>query len=177
MRALIIFAGIFGIALLLWFAGCSKDNSDVTGNNSAQAPEILNIVPADGASNVQRNSGISIKFNMPMDTLSVMTNFHFSGGAGMHEWMDSLEYNQIHGGMGNMMNMEHMMHWMDSIHIGGEFRWNYTMDSCSYEPDSLMPNTEYMIYMNGDIMSHNGTMMDMHNYNYGGSINHFTTGP
>jgi len=97
-------------------------------------------------------------FDMPMDTATVMANFHMTGGGDMNMWMDSLDHHMGMGGMG-MMGMDHMMDWMDNIQHDGEFRWNNGMDTCVFVPDStMMPNTDYMMFMNGDVHSHNGGM-------------------
>jgi hypothetical protein len=81
------------------------------------------------------------------------------------------------GGMG-MMGMNHMMHWMDSIQHAGDFHWNSGMDTCVFAPDSsMMPNTDYMMFMYGDVHGHNGEMMNMSQFQYDGHMIHFTTGP
>ncbi len=163
-------------ALIVFIAGCSDDAHDITGNNSVGSPKILSVSPADESTNVPIGSLISIKFDMAMDSLSVMNSFYFSGGDDMHDWMDSLNFYQNMGGMGNMMDMDHMMDWMDSIHISGEFQWNESMDSCQFTPGTMMSNTEYLIYMNGDIMSQDSTMMDMSQIEYDSCMFRFTTG-
>jgi len=176
MKRIVIFLGIIvSAALFVFIAGCGKNGNDITGDNSIPAPKIVNVFPADGSTDVPIGTDIGIKFDMPMDTLSVMQNFYFSGGDNMHLWMDSLNQYQNMGGMGNMMDMDHMMNWIDSIHISGEFHWNESGDSCLYIPGTMVPDTDYMIYINGDIMSHDGNMMDMHHLDYEGHMYHFTT--
>ncbi len=150
----------------------------MTGGGTAVSPSILNMYPQEGDTTVSVSSSMSITFNMPMDTFSVMDNFHFSGGTEMHEWMDSLNF---YGGMGQMnMGMNtHMMNWMDSIQISGTFHWNNNFDSCEFIPDStMMSNTDYMIFMDeNNMMSYDSSMMgiDMNHNDEGFHQNHFTT--
>lgn len=138
-------------------------------------PQIVAVWPADGSTDVSPSTTVGIRFNMPMDTLSVMLSFRLSGGSMMEEWMDSSDH---HGHMGGgMMDMDQMMEWMDSIGHGGHFDWCEEMDSCVFIPDSLcMPSTEYMIFMHGDMMGGNGMMMDMEDLEHEGHMFHFTTG-
>ena len=159
----------------IWPLGCSDDDhGPMHGNNNTQSPQIVGIYPQDGATGVSTAASISIKFDVPMDTTSVMANFHLAGNSAMHDWMDTLDH---YHGMG-MMDMDHMMEWMDSIHYSGHFQWNGAMDSCQFIMDSsLMPNTDHMMFMYGDVKGHNGMMMDMHNLEYDGYMYHFRTGP
>jgi hypothetical protein len=114
---------------------------------------------------------------MPMDPQSVMANFHFSGGDEMHEWMDSLTHHHGSGG-GSMMNMDHMMEWMDRIDMPGEYHWNDAQDFCEFVPESgLMPDTEYMVFMYGGMRSHDGRSMDTHHLQHDGYMYHFRTAP
>ncbi len=77
-----------------------------------------------------------------------------------------------------MMNMGHMMNWLDSIDFEGEFDWNEMLDSCTFVADStLMPNTDCMMYIYGDVRGLNGMMMNMNNNQYGGKMVHFRTQP
>lgn len=114
---------------------------------------------------------------MPMDTLSVRHSFHLAGGSEMQRWMDSLSHHQGMGGMG-MMDMDHMMQWMDTMHVDGQFFWNTRVDSCTFVLDSsMMPDADHMIYMYEGIKGTNGRMMDMDTFTYGGYMHHFRTGP
>jgi hypothetical protein len=52
------------------------------------------------------------------------------------------------------------------------------MDSCVFMPDSaMMPNTDYMMFLNGDVHSQGGMMMNMSQMQYDGHMIHFTTAP
>jgi hypothetical protein len=177
---------IVGICLVvasvtLLAIGCSSSNDKVTNNNSNAQPVILRITPANGATGVSKSASVGIKFNTSMDTATVMSGFHFSGGPGMQTWMDSM--NTI-GGMNHMgmMGRDRMMQMMDTLQMKGHFLWNGALDSCQFTPDSMMAaNTEHMTFMYGQIKSHAGMMMNM-----GGSgmmssdtgfTYHFTTTP
>lgn len=147
------------------------------GSGMATGPRLLSFTPADQAADVDRNPMITLTFDMPMDTHSVMSNFHLSGGAEMLEWMDSLEHHQGTGGMG-MVDMGQMMGWMDEFEQGGVYHWNDNMDSCQFVPDdTLMPMTDYMIFLNGDVHCADGHLMDMHHLDYDGHMTQFRTGP
>ena len=148
-----------------------------TGTGTLGAPKLISVTPGDGSIGVSPNSPVTMVFDMSMDTSSVTTNFHMIGGNDMHMWMDSLDHHMGMGGMG-MMGMNHMMDWMDSIQYNGEYHWNGGMDTCVFVPDSMMmPSTDYMMFMNGDIHAHNGEMMNMSKLQYDGHMVHFTTGP
>ena len=172
---------LIGIALAIAMIGllnCDDDHHDpMDGNNNTQSPQIVSVYPQDSATGVSTAASISLKFDSPMDTTSVMANFHLAGSSPMHDWMDTLDHYHGMGGMG-MMDMDHMMEWMDSIHYSGHFQWNGAMDSCQFIMDPpLMPNTDHMMFMYGDIKGHNGMIIDMHDLEYDGYMYHFRTGP
>ena len=164
------------MTLATFITGCGDDDT-VSGSPNTAAPVVLSVTPADGSSAVPTSTTISVKFGMPMDTLSVMHNFHLSGGQNMHEWMDSVSH---FGGMGHMSmgHMDNMMQWMDSIETHGDFHWNYVMDSCEFIPSSsISASEEHMIFIyEGGMMGHGGGMMgsqhDDDQYHY----YHFSTG-
>ncbi|MCB2229886.1 Ig-like domain-containing protein [bacterium] len=148
-----------------------------TGAGSPGAPRLISTYPTDGSVGVDPAASLTIVFDIPMDTISVVNNFHMIGGDDMHMWMDSLDHHMGMGGMG-MMGMDHMMDWMDSIQYHWEYHWNDDMDTCLFIPDSaLMPNTDYMMFLSGDVHGHNGEMMNMQQMQYDGHMVHFTTGP
>ena len=115
-----------------------------------------------------------------MDTASVTTNCYLSGGKVMHQWVDSVTHLQGTGGMNGMgdHDRDRMMDWMDSICYSGHFEWNDARDSCVFYPDSALgPNTEHMLYITGDVHSHNDHRMQMDSLQCDGYIFLFTTGP
>ena len=177
-RATVLLVGMTLATTMIWLWGCSDDDHGPRhGNNDTQAPQIVGVYPQDGAIGVSTAASISLKFDSPMDTTSVMAAFHLAGSSPMHDWMDTLDHYHGMGGMG-MMDMDHMMEWMDSIQYPGHFNWNSAMDSCQFIMDSpLMPNTDHMMFMYGDVKSHGGMMMDMHGLEYDGEMYHFRTGP
>lgn len=169
--------GLLIATLMLSVTGCSDDANPSDSNLPTTAPVVLRISPSEGANSVALRPVMGIKFDMPMDTSSFMHNFHFTANPNLPEWMDSLQH---HRGMmgGGMMNMDHMMDWLDSIEISGDFDWNDMLDSCTFVADStLMPNTDCMMYLYGDVRGRNGMMMDMSNFQYGGHMVHFRTRP
>jgi len=147
-----------------------------TGAGSSGAPRLVSVIPSDGSTGVSLVSALTMVFDMPMDTSTVMINFHLAGGDDMRMWMDSLDHHMGMGGMG-MMDMDHMMDWMDSIQHNGTFHWNGGMDTCVFVLDStMMPNTDYMMFMNGDVHSYMGEKMNMSQLQYDGHMSQFTTG-
>lgn len=154
--------------------GCSRSNDKTMNGNSSIQPTILRVTPADGATRVPRSASIGIKFNMPMDTVTVMSGLHFSGGKDMQRWMDSVD---VMGGMNHMgmMNREQMMQCLDSLQMKGHFLWNANLDSCQFTPDSMMAtNTEHMTFMYGQVKSYGGMMMNMGGSGMMGSDSGFT---
>lgn len=164
-----------GVAFLA--GGCSDDKNATGSHNNVTIPSLAFVTPADGTTNVARTATISMCFTAPMDTNSVMGAFHLSGGREMALWMDSVGHHQGMGGMG-MMNMDHMMRWMDSVEYSGAWHWNAAKDSCWFVSDSmLLPDADHMIYMYGAMRSLSGLMMDMDTMAYGGTMVHFHTTP
>jgi hypothetical protein len=167
--------------LLIVVASCSNSDSHVTNQGDSQvAPALVSVFPVDGSQGLSPSTHVSIRFNGPMDTSTVNHHFYFAGGATMHEWMDSLEHGH-HGGMhgdDDWMDMDHMYEWLDSIQWHGGFHWNGDLDSCYFTPDSLlMPHTDYMYVLFGDIRGMNGHQMHMGTDSDADSlICHFTTG-
>jgi hypothetical protein len=157
--------------------GCGDDSSPMGDQSNGTAPVIAAVTPADAAINVFRSANVGIGFIVPMDTNSVMDAFHLCGGSEMHQWMDSLGHHRRMGGMG-MMNMGHMMEWMDSIDYDGRWHWNERRDSCWFDPDStLMSDADHMIYLYGPVRSHDGMAMVTDRMMYGGPMYHFRTMP
>ncbi len=166
---------ILSISIItLLFVGCSDNNNEILTDNTSSY--IVSVFPTAGSTAISTNTSMSIKFSQPMDTSSFMNNFHFSGGAEMHEWMDSSNF---YGGMGQMnMGMnDHMMIWMDSIQMPGTFNWNNNYDSCEFIPDSIMmTNTDYMMFMyEGGMMNQSGGMMQMNHGDDGYHMYQFMT--
>jgi len=173
MKYIFTFLGTVAVLAMVFLAsGCGDSETTATQN---EAPKIVSVYPADGAADVYTASAISMKFSQPMDTSSVRIGFHMAGGDVMNQWMDSLNNYMGMGHMG-MNNMDHMMDWMNNSEYGGHFEWNHELDSCRFIPDSIMaPNTNYMIYMRGDIKSRGGMMMNMSGTDYDGYMYHFHT--
>jgi hypothetical protein len=172
-------SGFFSLALVflafgVGFSGCS-DNDSVSPVAEVQ-PLVVNVSPQDGTTEVPTTNPIIMTFNIPMDTMSVMEHFHCSGGDEMWEWMDSLQHHGSgHGG--HMGDMDHMMEWMRDIEYHGDFGWNDEMTECVFRPNNgFSPHTDYMIYLEGDVRSHGGMVMDMHHLQHDGLMIHYRTG-
>ena len=174
--------GFFSMVLLLlatgvWLSGCGDDDS-MSGITETQTL-VISVSPQDGETAVPTADPIVMTFNTPMDTVSVMGNFHCPGGDEMWEWMDSLQHHGPGSGSGGHMNgMDHMMDWMRDIEHPGKFGWNDEMTECVFRPvGGFSPHTDYMIYLEGDIRTHGGGMMDVHHMQSDGLMIHFRTGP
>ncbi len=172
--------GLFSIAsVLLAFgtlvSGCSHD--DPASGTTDQQTVVASTIPQDGASGVPTSSPFVMTFSMPMDTMSVIEHFHCAGGDEMWEWMDSLQH--YHTGMGgHMIDMDHMMAWMNEIELRGRFHWNNDMTECIFRPDAdFLPHTDHMVYLENGIRSRDGHMMDGMDLRYKGLMIHFRTGP
>jgi len=176
-RLLLIATLGVGLIAVIIIGGCSNDSKSTNSTLPTGAPQLLSASPANGATSVDPASPMSMKFNMPMDTQSVHSNFHLAGGTEMALWMDSLSHHMGMGGMG-MVDMGHMMQWMDSVQYRGQLHWNAALDSCWFATDSgLMPNTNQMMYLYSGVKGQNGHMMVMDTFQYGGYMDHFMTKP
>ena len=147
-----------GILVLLVAFGCSDDDPVSSAETTTSA--IARVYPADGTTGLSTTASVSVAFTGPVDTMSVMSNFHLAGGATMHEWRDSLDHSGGWGTMG-MNQRDHIMDWMDSIHTVGSFHWNSGRDSCEFTPSGqLQPNTSYLCALDETGMrDHRGGMM------------------
>ena len=77
-----------------------------------------------------------------------------------------------------MGDTDHMLEWMRKIQHRGQFTWNDEMTACTFRPQGgFLPQTDYMVYLEGDIRSHGGKMIDMHQMKYDALMIHFQTGP
>lgn len=176
--ALIVLAVVAALSVLMLIDGCSNDD-DSTSPIGDTDLQVVRVTPSDGSTDVSTDEPITIKFSGPVDTSSIMQNFHFAGGMAMHEWRDSLD-NYGGFGMMGMGHMDHMMSWMDSIEFAGEFHWNNVMDSCEFIPDSAMhPNTDYLCLLyEGGMRGHHGGMMGGGDHGDSGyHMYQFTTAP
>jgi hypothetical protein len=178
--AVLVAAGL----LTLYIVGCNNSDNPVTGDSGSSAPKVVAAYPADGSAGVPVNTPISLVFSQPMDTASVRIGFHFTGGQPMMMWMDSLGnyggMGHVGGGMGGMDpdDIQHMLHWMDSIQVHGSFEWGFDLDSCRFVPDSTLANgTSYLMFLYGDVMSGTGMMMHMAGLSDDSLMYHFSTAP
>jgi hypothetical protein len=172
-RSRLLSATLFAVLVV----GCSiGDKNTSPATNPEARPLIVSMDPAAGATGVPTSTSVGIKFDMPMDSASVASCFFLSGGEPMHAWMDSLGHH--HGMMGgHMVNMGHMMAWMDTLCLAGDLHWNADHDSCYFAPRApLRPLTDHMAYLNGAVRSSHGEEMDMAQFDDGGPMLHFRTG-
>ncbi len=142
---------ILGLVSVSFF-GCEDETEQI-------APELSQIIPANGANNVSTETTIQVDFDMPMDTSSCQSRFGLFMG----------EYTQM------PMHMNGRMH--------GEFHWNTDRTVMTFDPDSLSHEQMYSICIQEGMMAEDhqrGGMMNggMHQGGRsvtGGMISTFTT--
>ena len=140
--------------VLIWSAGCSS------GDHPTQpASSVVQFVPADGATAVRLDSGVTLTFGAPVERGAVERGFHLISETDMSGPCPNSSMGS-HGSMDSIMNVPGMLAHMDSVHATrGSFAWNDAGTICTFKPDSLMqPQTRYMMHMGGGMM---GTMSRM----------------
>lgn len=163
-------------AATLFSIACYKENpvsDDYLGQ--FEPPIIFDIEPENGAGDVDRNSGVIIRFSETMDTASVSANCYLVSGNEMRQWLDSLSHSR--GGQSGDCPDSCLMNWLDTICCEGQFHWNGSLDSCVFQPDSsLRAQSDHMVYLTGSIRSRAGVPMAMDTSEYGGFVSYFRTG-
>lgn len=169
---------IIALQLALSAVSCYEENSlSDSVLLDAEPPTILSTSPPNGASGIDRYSGVMINFGGPMDTASVTANCYLCGGSEMQRLMDTMLCMGAPGGMRNA-DRDRVMSWMDSIKCSGYFVWSSNLNSCTFHPDSiLMPNSEYLLFLTGHLQDYQGREMGMDGLPLGGHTFYFQTGP
>jgi hypothetical protein len=140
-------------------AGCSSDASRPTQPVSPA----VQFSPADGATAVRLDSGVSLTFASAVNRGVVEGGFHLISEADMNGFCPNSAM-AGHGSMDSIMTDPNMLAHMDSVHAThGSFSWNDAGTICTFKPDSLMqPQTRYMMHAGSGMvgmMSRMGGMM------------------
>lgn len=172
---------VLSFALVLMTNGCNSSGDNKVNNPETDTgrPLTVRVSPASGAAGISTNATIAIAFSEPMDTLSVMSRFYFTGGSSMQMWMDSMDHSGGGGHESHHQDPNRMTTLMDSLQLRGHFVWNGRLDSCDFVPDSLFrPGTSYMVQIDAGMTSADGNIMEM-DINGGTEVMrfHFTTAP
>lgn len=158
-------------------AGCSKR----TANPVQPAPSaVLKSTPADGATAVRLDAGVSLDFGVAVDRSVVEDGFHLVSEADMNGPCPDSSMT-VHGSMDAVMSNPTMLAHMDAFHATrGGFAWNDAGTVCTFMPDTLMrAQTRYMMHMDRamlDMMGKTGGMMAAGQMTGSGDmVSHFTT--
>ena len=140
-------AGLFVLAIATM--GCSRDAS------SPMQPvnNVVRSVPADGATGVRLDAGVTLDFGAVVDRDAVERGVHLLAERDMFSLCPDPAM-PSHGTMESVMNDPTMLQHMDAVHATpGQFSWNAAGTSCTFEPDSLMGvQTRYMVHMSGAML-------------------------
>lgn len=170
----IFYASLLPVVLAFGSWGCNHDNS--VSSAAANQPKLVAVSPADGVTDVPTTQAITLKFDKPMDSYSVTSDFHCAGGEEMHKWMDAFQHPASQHPMTGQ-EMDHMMQWMHDIESPGTFEWSHNMMECTFHPrGGLSPDTDYMIYFAQGARSQGGGMMNMQHMQNDAVMVHFRTG-
>ena len=141
-------------------SGCSKRT---TSPMQPASSAVLKSTPADGATAVRLDAGVSLDFGVVVDRSVVENGIHLVSEADMSGPCPDSSM-PAHGSMDAIMSDPDMLGHMDAFHAtSGTFSWNEAGTVCAFMPDSLMrPQTRYMMHMDRsmlDMMSRMGGMM------------------
>ncbi len=142
------------ISILLTLAilsiGCSRDPS------SPMQPtmKVLTSTPADGATGVRLDAGVTLDFGSVVDQGAVEQGVHLLAEPDMFSDCPVASM-ESHGTMESVMDDEVMMRHMDDQHATrGRYSWNTAGTACTFTPDSLMrPQTRYMLHMSHEMLT------------------------
>ena len=164
--------------LILLSAGCSKRTATMPTQPAAAA--VLKVTPADGATAVRLDAGITFDFGVAVDRPAVETGFRLISEADMSGSCPDASMGS-HGSMNAVMADPVMLAHMDAVHATrGRFSWNDAGTACTFVPDSLMrPQMRYMMHMSRpmlDMMAGmGGTMGPGQMTGSGDMVAHFQT--
>lgn len=145
------------IAILIGtITGCSKRTTSMMQPAPAAA---LKSIPADGATAVRLDAGVSLDFGVAVDRDAVENGFHLVSEADMSGACPD-GYMPAHGSMDAVMSDPTMLEHMDAYHAtAGSFSWNDAGTVCTFMPDTLMrAQTRYMMHMDRSMLEMMGRM-------------------
>jgi hypothetical protein len=157
-------------------AGCSQHSSSMM----QPSMRVMSSVPADGATAVRLDAGVTLDFGTAVNRGTVEGGVHLLSEPDMFSECPDPSMGS-HGTMESVMNNTNMLSHMDQVHAtAGRFSWNAAGTVCTFQPDSLMlPQTRYMVHMSGgmfEMMRQMGVGMMGGQMNSGGDMMlHFET--
>jgi len=126
--------------------GCSRQAS----SPMQPAVRVVSSVPADGATAVRLDAGVTLDFGTAVNRGTVEGSVHLLAEPDMFSVCPDPSMGS-HGTMESVMNDTNMLSHMDQVHAtAGRFSWNAAGTVCTFQPDSLMlPQARYMVHMSG----------------------------
>jgi hypothetical protein len=130
--------------------GCSQHMS----SPMQPAMRVVSSMPADGATAVRLDAGVTLDFGTAVNRGAVEGSLHLLAEPDMFSACPDPSMGS-HGTMESVMNDTNMLLHMDQVHAtAGSFSWNAAGTACTFHPGSLMlPQTRYMVHMNGGMMA------------------------
>lgn len=146
MSARLVFLSLLVVAT----AGCSQG---MTRSMAPAAPRVLQVAPADGATEVRLDAGVTLDFGVAVDRAVVENGFRLLSEVDMTGSCPDSSM-AAHGSMDAVMNEPVTLAHMDATHATpGTISWNGAGTECTFMPDSLMrPQTRYMLHMGSAMM-------------------------
>jgi hypothetical protein len=114
---------------------------------------VVSSVPADGATAVRLDAGVTLDFGTAVNRGAVEGSVHLLAEPDMFSGCPDPSMGS-HGTMESMMDDTNMLRHMDQVHAtAGRFSWNAAGTVCTFQPDSpMLPQTRYMVHMSGGMM-------------------------
>jgi hypothetical protein len=144
------------------FAGCNMMNNNPTSQSN---DDFLTMLPSDNSQNVGLDESIVLTFASAIDVNNFETNFSITSQKDIVDSLCPLKNHYGHCNMNQASNDTSMLNHFKYFHtMKGSFKWNENKTQCEFKSDNRFdPNTEYMIYMDSNIM--NNMMRSMNSYN------------
>ena len=135
------------------FSGCSMMNNNPTNPTNGN---FISISPRDNSQDIGINQVVTIQFAAPVDSKTIEGNFVLISEKDISDSTCPVSKNMGHSDMNaDMMDTSMMNHLKMTHHTSGTFKWNSDRTKCEFKSDaSLSPNTEYMMYIDSDMMNH-----------------------
>ena len=152
----------FSFAILIFasalFTGCNMMDNNATNSN---LEHFLTITPTDNSQNIGINEVITLKFATFVDINAIENNFVLISQIDAADSACPVNKNMGHSDLEkDMMDTSMMNHLKLTHRTEGNFNWNSDRTICEFKSDSpLSPNTDYMLYINSDMVKHMKNMM------------------
>ncbi len=139
-----------------FYVGCSNNSSNPT------VGDFFTISPADNSNNIGVNDVVTLQFAAPVDAKTIESNFVLISQKDIADSLCPISKNMGHSDMiKDMMDTTMMNHLKNTHWTKGTFKWNPDKTRCEFKADSsLKADTEYMMYIDSDMMNHMENMMN-----------------